>query len=189
LVAIKNNFIVYLKNYTPEFFCTLAHNLGYGILLAAFFKKKYMANIQKYAEEANYYLNNLAAELGNPGDTDHAFRITSAFFHTLRERITFHESLHFISQLPMILKGIYVDGWKVTECKKYETQEEVLDEVRNHCSRTAGIDLGNNDEARDKIETVIRVLCNYVSEGEMEHVKAQLPPPIAELFEQRSMTL
>jgi uncharacterized protein (DUF2267 family) len=147
-----------------------------------------MANIQKYLEEATMFFNSLATELGNPENTDQAYRLTSAFFHTLRERITVVESFHFISQLPLILKGIYVDGWKPSEYNKSETVEEFLYDVRQHSLKTASIDFGSDQEARDNIEAVIRILRHYISDGEIEHVKAQLPPAIAELFKKGDIT-
>ena len=53
--------------------------------------------------------------------------------------------------------------------------------------RTAGRDFGNNQQARDHIEAVIRVLSDYISDGEMDDVKAQLPQPITQLFEQKNV--
>lgn len=143
-----------------------------------------MANINQYVEEANVFFKKVAAELGNPEDTAHAARVTTAFFHALRERITPEQSMHIISQLPMILKGIYVDGWKMTrEPNDSKTMREFLDEVREHSLRSAGRDFGNDQQARENLSAVLRVLKNYVSEGEMNDIRAQLPQPLAEMFE------
>lgn len=143
-----------------------------------------MRSINKYVEEASVFFKQVATELGAPEDTDHALRVTTAFFHTLRERISPGESLHVISQLPMILKGIYVDGWKLSETtSNARTLHEFLDEVRAHTNRTAARDFGDDMQARDQLTAVIRVMRKYVDDGEIRNIKVQLPEPIAELFE------
>jgi uncharacterized protein (DUF2267 family) len=142
-----------------------------------------MANIGKYVEEANKFVKEVAHELRTPKDIDHASRVTTAVLHTLRERITTEESMHVISNLPVILKGIYVDGWKITkEISRADTLDEFLDEVREHAPGSAGRDFGDNQMARDNVQAVIRVLRKYIDEGEMRHIRQQLPEGVAALF-------
>jgi len=142
-------------------------------------------NTGKYVEEINLFLKNLAQELSNPEDTDHAGRVTIAVLHKLRERTSVEESMHLISQLPMILKGIYIDGWDISRPRNdADTLDEFLDDIRQYNPGFAGRDFGNNQQARENVKAVLRVMQNYVSKGEMNHIKEQLPKPIAEaLFE------
>lgn len=143
-----------------------------------------MVNMGKYVEEANSFLKEVARELGNPEDIGHAGRVTAAVLHTLRERISVEESMHLISNLPMILKGIYVDGWKITKQAYHaDTMDEFLDEVREHSRVDPGRDFGNNDMARETVQAVIRVLRKYVDEGEIRHIRQQLPEGVAVLFD------
>jgi uncharacterized protein (DUF2267 family) len=149
-----------------------------------FLKINAMANIGKYVEEANLFFKEVAAELQTPDDIGHASRVTTAVFHTLRDRITVEESMHLISNLPMILKGIYVDGWKITrQADRTDTLDEFLDEVREHAPREAGRDFGGHQMARDTVKGVLRVLRKYVDEGEIRHIQQQLPEGVAALFE------
>lgn len=67
-----------------------------------------MTNMEKYVGEASLFFKEVARELGYPEDTDHAARVTTAVLHTLRARTTAEESMHLVSNLPMILKDIYV---------------------------------------------------------------------------------
>jgi uncharacterized protein (DUF2267 family) len=141
-------------------------------------------NLIKYVDEANAFFNDVAEELGNPLDKEQAFRVTRSFLHALRQHITVEESMHAISQLPMMLKGIYVDGWKITEQRNNAySLHEFLEEIREHSPRTADTDFGNDHQARTHVIAVIRVLRKYISSGEMADIRQQLPEPIAELFE------
>lgn len=142
-------------------------------------------HINKYADDAHVFLRQVAKELGNRDDVDHAARVTVAVLHTLREKISVEESIHLISQLPLILKGVYVDGWDITRefMSEANTLEEFLDEIREHAPRTAERDFGDNRQTRENVMAVLRVMRSYVSEGEMNHIKQQMPKSIAVLFE------
>ena len=143
-------------------------------------------NIHKYADDAHVFLRQVAQELGNRNDVEHAARVTVAVLHTLREKISVEESIHLISQLPLILKGVYVDGWDITRefMSEANTLDEFLEEIREHAPRTAGRDFGDNQQTQENVMAVLRVMRNYVSEGEMNHIKQQMPKSIAVLFEQ-----
>ncbi len=136
---------------------------------------------ENYVHEGNLFLKKIAAELGTPDDTGHAFRVLQGVFHTIRDRITPQESLHLISELPMVIKAMYVNNWKIYDKpKKYETKAEFLREVCNAVI-TDEVDFGSN--AEEEVRAVFRGLKGCVSEGEMNHVKGQLTPEIAELVD------
>ncbi len=136
---------------------------------------------ENYAQEGNAFLKKVAEELGTPENDEHAFRVIQAVFHALRERITVAESMHLISELPMALKAVYVHNWQISEKpKKYDTKEEFLEEVWN---ATITADVDYDSDGQEEVEAVFRVLRNSISQGEIEHVKGQLPHEIAELLE------
>lgn len=143
-----------------------------------------MANIGKYVEEINHFFKEVAAELHTPKDLDHAGRVTVAVLHTLRDRISTEESMHFISGLPMILKGLYVDGWKISKNKfRTDSLKEFLDDVRKQPPAFPGRDFGNDQNTGDHIRAVLKVIRKYVPEGEFRDIRVQLPEEMSVLFE------
>src|SRR5262245_13480502 len=66
-------------------------------------------------DEATRFVKNIALRLGTPRDLEHAVRVLKSVFGVLRRRIVPDESLQLISKLPLVLKGIYVDGWNICE--------------------------------------------------------------------------
>lgn len=148
-------------------------------------KTKIMTDhFEQYAEKGNAFLKRLAQALGNPGDRAHAFRVTVAVLHTLRDRIQTEESLHLISQLPMALKGLYVDGWKInSEVTRLTTTRQFLDAVRSNCGETAGRDFGDDLQATNTISAFFAILGEYVDQGELKDLRAQLPMEIASLVQ------
>lgn len=141
-------------------------------------------NFQKHAQNATVFLKEVAQELETPDDLAHAGRVLAAVLHALRDRITTEESIHFISQLPMYIKAVYIEGWKVSKSTpKIKRVEEFLADVRSQTERTAGIDFGDFKNTKKEVEAVFRVVRKHVSEGEINDVKSQLPKEIAELWE------
>jgi uncharacterized protein (DUF2267 family) len=143
-----------------------------------------MANIGKYLEEASRFFKSVARALDTPSDIEHAHRVTSAVLHSIRERISVDESMHLISNLPMILRGIYVDGWKLSRTSfKSDSLEDFLQLVREHASALPGRDCGNNKVTENHVRAVLHVMKRYVPEGEYKDIRCQLPKAVANLFE------
>ena len=141
-------------------------------------------NINKYTAEANRFVNEVAAEMGDPTAVETAGRVTVAVFHTLREKLSPEESFHLLAQLPLILKGVYVDGWDVgKQAARTDTLQDFIEQLRTHDGTAARRDFGTDEQAVRGFQAVLRVLSHYISDGEMRHVKQQLPRPVAELFE------
>lgn len=138
-------------------------------------------HFEQYAHEGNVFLKKVAERLNNSDDRQHAFRVVQAVFQALRDRISVEESMHLISELPMVLKAVYVNGWNINkERQDSSTLDEFLQEILDK-SQTPGRDFGS--DAREEVAAVFSVIKSYISPGEYAHVKGQLTPEIAELLE------
>ncbi|HWC51962.1 MAG TPA: DUF2267 domain-containing protein [Chitinophagaceae bacterium] len=131
-------------------------------------------DFEKYAAKGNELVNMLAKDLQiHP---DNAGRILRSVLHALRKHLGIDESFQLLSQLPMALKGVYVDQWDPSESyQRIHTVEEFLDEVRSEDKGLAGYDFGNNEKARNIVRTVFKDLTYYLSEGEFDDFTAMLP--------------
>ena len=144
-----------------------------------------MPKVEKFAEDAHRFLSKVARECGNPQDTSHAFRVTRAVLHTLRDRISVEESMHVIANLPMILKGIYVDGWRINhKNNRIDNLDQFLDQVRENSPGDAARDFGGKKTARNTVKAVLHVLKRYIDEGELRHIQQQLPEGVSILFDE-----
>jgi uncharacterized protein (DUF2267 family) len=136
----------------------------------------------QFIEKANEFLREVAIELGTPDDTDHAYRVMTSVFHTIRETLSTEESLHLISQLPMILKGVYVNGWHIRPKKRIRSLPEFFDTLRKENPRTAAEDFGDDVKAKLKTQAVLHVVKNHVAAGEIQDIIDQLPFELAQLW-------
>jgi uncharacterized protein (DUF2267 family) len=140
-------------------------------------------DLSRYNEKTNIILQELAIELGPSCDEGKAWRILQSVLHALRRRLTLEESFDLMSQLPLLLKGVYVDGWNPRDCGiKMRTVDEFIECVRWANKHTASRDLGNDTEAKSAIEAVFRVLKNHVSAGEASDIKGTLPSHLSEFW-------
>lgn len=140
-------------------------------------------NFDKYAQEGNTYLNNLASEIGHADDKDRVATLLKSVLHALRDRITVKGSLNLIAQLPSFLKTVYVENWKYQEnIERLKTKEEFLGKVEENQHQYGEQDFDWNQSTEELVGVVLSSLSNYVSEGEIEHITAQLPEDISDYF-------
>lgn len=140
-------------------------------------------NFNKYAQKSNLFLKEVANELLIPEDMAKAMRVLRAVMHGLRDRIPPQESLQLISQLPMYIKAIYVEGWKWSpNHKAIRHIDEFIEAVKKNDGVTGDYDFEDQDKTEEYIKAVFRVLQRHVSEGEIADVVATLPTELRPLF-------
>lgn len=131
-------------------------------------------NFNQYAAEANTFMT-LYAERLNIEDKNKAGRILSSILHGLREVISTEESLQFIAQLPMFLKAVYVNGWSGHKKKRVKSMIEFIDLINRFDGVTSVNDFGSDEQTIKYIKTTFLVLRKYVSRGELEDIRTELP--------------
>ena len=140
-------------------------------------------NFEKYAHEGNSFIKELAGNLGHPEETGRTGIILRAVLHTLRERLSIGESLNLVSQLPVFLKGIYVDNWEYKDKpSEIRTIEDFKNEVKRLQDHYGEQQFNWETPTEEIIRTVISTLGKYISKGEFEDIMTQMPKPLKELF-------
>jgi uncharacterized protein (DUF2267 family) len=140
-------------------------------------------DFEKYAAKGNEFMNQLAKKLGDESDRIHAARILRSTFRVLRKHLTQEESMQLLAQLPMALKSVYVEGWKINQAhSRIKTIEDFAAEVIQEEGNAAWRDFSNVEEAIQDVRAVIETLTSYVSREEMEEAFGTLPKEIKEVF-------
>lgn len=128
-------------------------------------------------QKTNIWLNDLSEAMGWR-DQHLSYLALRAVLHALRDRLPIEITAKFAAQLPMLIRGIYYEGWvpSGTPFKVHNT-EEFLELVALYLA---------NDLLIPHTETittnVFKVLSKHVSKGEIEHLKKVLPQPIASFW-------
>lgn len=141
-------------------------------------------NFNQYATEGNTFLKEYTKEMNLGEDRDKAGRILTAILHALRDIIPPEESLQFIAQLPMFLKAVYVNGWRIKKDKpKVKHFAQFLDLVREHDGPSAVNDFEYSDEVAERyVDTTFIYLRKYVSLGEMQDLRDGLPKDLKSMI-------
>lgn len=142
-------------------------------------------NFERYVHDANKYFKDLTQEIKPAEDINRVFIVWRAVMHTLRDRIHMGESLDLLSQLPMILKGLYVENWQYHEQSslQYETLEEMVRQVEELQSKYGEDQFNWEISTEDIITVILSSLDPYISQGQWDHIKAQLPEGIHPIIE------
>jgi uncharacterized protein (DUF2267 family) len=139
-------------------------------------------NFQKDAMKGELFIKELAAQLNHEKDLQKVVRILKSTLHGFRNHLSVNESLQLIAQFPMFLKAIYVDSWTVNLKKnKIKKLSDFIDEIRA-IDVAAEKDFPSYEEAENTIITVFIVLRKYISLGELEDIKANLPKEMKSLL-------
>lgn len=140
-------------------------------------------NFKKYVEDGEQFLKEIARETNTPDDRARAGRLLRAVLHAFRNRLTPNESLQLIAQLPMLIKAIYVDGWRISdEAKNLRTWGDFMEAVREEGGPATRNDFVTDREVENAIHAVFKVLKTHVSAGEIRDVVATLPEELRPLL-------
>lgn len=138
---------------------------------------------QKFIQETTEFVNDLAEEL--EVSPEEAYRNVKTVLRTIREVVTPEESLHICSQLPMILKGTYIDGWKLRQSANFKHIRDVNDFIAELNLVHYGIEkkgFEDQEDAKRNFEAVLVKLKRFLTDGQLKHIKNQLPDGVKELI-------
>jgi len=127
-------------------------------------------------EKTHLWLMDLTAD-GHFVDDLQAYSGFCAVMHALRDRLQVDEAAHFAAQLPMLIRGMYYEGWKPAAVPIGErTLDDFLNHVRENLGRTTRID------AHMATRAVFRLLDEKITLGEIQNIRCVLPAELRELW-------
>jgi uncharacterized protein (DUF2267 family) len=112
------------------------------------------------------------------GDERQGLHALRAGLHALRDRLPASEVLDLGAQLPTLIRGVYFEGWQLTnDPAKVRTRAALLADVQ------AKLGKDHRLEAAAVLRAVTQVLAWHVSPGEVDDIMSTLPRAIAEMLE------
>jgi uncharacterized protein (DUF2267 family) len=93
--------------------------------------------------------------------------------HLLRDRLPVQESVQFAAQMPMLVRGMYFEGWDPSIVPIKLNREDFLFEVR----RNFTFDFEGGPERL--VRTVLQAMRRHVTAGEWDEVRDNLPKDLA----------
>jgi uncharacterized protein (DUF2267 family) len=127
-------------------------------------------------EKTNRLLKEIEEAYGWPESRrQQSYAALRAVLHALRDRLPVIEGADLGAQLPMLVRGLYYEGWDPAAVPIKMDREEFLERVaRDFTFQVEGGTVR-------LVETVLHALRQYVTEGEWEDVASNLPTDLAAL--------
>lgn len=124
-------------------------------------------------QETNEWLKDVQARLP-PCSRQDAYGATRAVLHALRDRLPSEAVLGLSAQLPMLVRGFFLEGWRPeggpTDIRRPDRfAEAVAQQLPPAFPRAAG----------EAIHAVFGTLASRLDAGEVKKVKAHLPAPLS----------
>jgi len=127
-------------------------------------------------QETNLWLKAVMQRM-HTDDRQHAYLALRSTLHALRDRIGPEPAVHLSAQLPMLVRGLYFEGWRLAAGQSRERhQGEFLDHVRQELPKDAGIDVNL------AVRAVFATLDEKLDPGEVAKVMGVLPAELEALW-------
>jgi uncharacterized protein (DUF2267 family) len=135
-------------------------------------------NFDHTVQEGNLWVRKVAERL-HFDDQRHAYSALRASLHALRDRLSPEDAVHLSAQLPMIVRGLFFEGWKMS---RVPTSEDTIDAFCAHIARELP-PMFPMDPKTVAIG-VFDVLWTELDVGETAKVIDRLPVPLKTLWPQ-----
>ena len=130
----------------------------------------------KTVQESNLWLKDVMERL-NTQDRHHAYSSLRAVLHALRDRIGPESAAHLGAQLPMLLRGLYYEGWDPTHKPTKERHEEAfLAHIAKELPRAA------EGEVEQGALAVLDVLSKHVDRGAAVKIAGMFPQELRKFW-------
>jgi len=127
-----------------------------------------VTNLDNSVDSTNIWLNDTLEQLQWQSKIS-AYQALRGTLHALRDRLPPEEAVQLAAQLPLLLKGMYFDGWKPVDKPEKYKKEEFARRVHEQFDLDPDLDVGRI------IEGVLRVMYRHMSKGQLENIAGNLP--------------
>lgn len=119
---------------------------------------------------------------GDLVDLDEALAVLRVVLHQLRDRLSVEEAVDLAQQLPIIVRGLYFEGWRPSRApSKVHSRQQLFDE-------TLIALLPRTVPPERAVRDVFALLAHHCDPGEIGDVIDQLPQELKELWPESAQT-
>lgn len=125
----------------------------------------------------NIWLNELQEEL-KLDTKQQAYHVLRVVLHHLRDLLPPDAAMHLAAQMPMLVRGFYVESWRPGASKAHpRTRADFLGAMEAELANTPKVN------AEQAVTGVFRLLEDHVTAGEIQDVVRSMPEQLKEFWE------
>lgn len=96
--------------------------------------------------------------------------------HSIRDHFTIDDSIKFLSNLPIFIKSVYLNGYKPSNApEKYNGSKEFMVSVISHLLQEKSPHFENTNKTIENIRIVFQTLIKYIPENNLNCIKSLYP--------------
>jgi len=135
-----------------------------------------ISTLDNATQDANIWLNEISAG-AHWGDKKRSYRLLRATLHALRDWLNSNEAADLGAQLPMLIRGIYYEGWNPSATP---LPERKLEAFYDRVQRDFKMDpLGNPQLS---VSAVFAVLSKHITKGEIDQIRNTMRKDLRDLW-------
>jgi uncharacterized protein (DUF2267 family) len=133
--------------------------------------------VETSVDKMNMMLKEIEQEYGWPKERrNQSYGALRAVLHALRDRMPIEETAQLGAQLPMIVRGIFYEGWDPTVVPVKMGREEFLERVRLDFPWEVPGGIAH------LVQTTLNAARRYTTEGQWQDVKTGMPKELASII-------
>ncbi|MBX7266709.1 DUF2267 domain-containing protein [Micromonospora sp. Llam7] len=139
--------------------------------------EQFQSAIESSVDKTNLILKDIEQAYGWPKERrNQSYAALRTVLHLLRDRMPVQESVEFSAQLPMVVRGVYFDGWQPQDVPIKLNRDDFLYEVRQ------GFPYDVEGGPERVVQVVLDTLRRHVTQGEWDDVTDTMPAGIARIM-------
>ncbi|MDQ1665534.1 MAG: hypothetical protein QOH75_1565 [Actinomycetota bacterium] len=136
-----------------------------------------LATFDTTLDKTNHVLKEIETAFGWPKERrNQSYAALRAVLHALRDRMTVDETAQLSAQLPMLIRGIYFEGWDPTHVPMKVDRDEFLARVEKEYAHDM------DGDVVQLTQTVLQALRTHVSDGEWDDIRSAVPKKLASVL-------
>ena len=135
-----------------------------------------LEGIDRTVQQTYTWIDEVADELA-PASRHIGYQVIRGFLHTIRDRLPMDEAVHLGAQLPMLLRGLYYEGWDPESAPR-----DIRDGKAFLADFVAESRLPDSVGAAGSVKAAYDVLERHITPGESSEVLNTLPGEVRQLL-------
>lgn len=128
-------------------------------------------------QKTDQWLKGIIRQLGWADDRRRAYHALRAVLHALRDRLPDHEVVDLGAQLPMLIRGVYYEGWTLnSDPHRLRKESDFFAKVAEAFPNDPSAD------AEQITRAVFSVIAEHISAGELKDITLNLPDDLRTLW-------
>ncbi|MGC5028594.1 DUF2267 domain-containing protein [Micromonospora sp. DT229] len=139
--------------------------------------ERFESAIESSVDKINLILKDIERAYGWPkAQRNQSYAALRTVLHLLRDRMPVQECAQFSAQLPMLVRGLYFEGWQPEKVPIKLSRDDFLQAVRQ------GFPYDAQGGPQRVVQVVLDTLRRHLSPGEWEDVRSTMPDDLVPLM-------